>query len=160
MELKLDNKLLTTACDKFDFNNPIFDPVELSNAMTVFRDSKSGVGLAANQVGINTRVISIRGIDSALFNPVVVHSSLDLELSEEGCLSFPGLAVKIKRAKTIRVRSSDAFGKVTTKAYNGLTARVILHEIDHIDGILFYNRSNKYYRDQAFRKASKFHTLG
>lgn len=152
INLQLTENLLDTKCDPVDYDNFPYDPVELSNAMTLFREEKKGVGLAANQVGIPYRVVSVKGIDSCMFNPKVVYEEPHFMVMEEGCLSFPGLSVKIKRPTMIRVRWTDAFGRTTTDKFVDLTARVILHEIDHLDGIRFYNRANKFHRDQAFRK--------
>lgn len=137
------------------FSESPYDPVEFSNEMNIFREMKKGLGLAANQVGIPYRVISVKGFDSCLFNPKIVFESPEKEVMEEGCLSFPGLIVKVKRAKVIRIRAADAFGNVTTKMYKDMTARILQHEIDHINGIVFYKRANKFHRDQAFRQKAR-----
>lgn len=155
LDFELDNSLLTTVCDEFDFANPVIEPILLSNSLTVAREKFGGVGLAANQVGINTRVVVIKGFDSGLFNPRIVSSGGENALMEEGCLSFPGLIVKVKRPTIIRVRYANALGQVQTNSYHGMTARQILHEIDHINGILFFHRANKFHRDQAFRRWKK-----
>jgi len=152
VELKLVNDILEKPCEPFNFENPPYDIAELNNALTLYRDENLGLGLAANQVGIPYRVISVKGMDTCMFNPKIVYSSVEEQLSEEGCLSFPGLIVKIKRAEYIRVRFTDAYGETSIKTYNGLTARIIQHEIDHIDGILFYNRANRFHKEQAFRQ--------
>lgn len=155
MELQLNNDLLQTQCQLFNFDDPQVDPVDLSNSMTLFREKNGGVGLAANQVGLDLAVINIKGIDGCLFNPRIVYKSDVTDTMEEGCLSFPGLAVKIKRSKMVRLRWTDAFGQTKTQQFGGYSARVIQHEIDHINGILFYNRAHQYHRSRAMKKWRK-----
>ena len=151
-ELKLDNTYLETVCEKFNFLEPPFDPIKLSNTLTVLREKLGGIGLAANQVGIPFRVISVKGIDTCLFNPIIVHRGEESKVQPEGCLSFPGLAVKIKRPTYVRIRYTTAQNEVITKTYHHMTARVIQHEIDHLDGIHFWTRANQFHREQAFRQ--------
>lgn len=106
---------------------------------------KDGIGLAAPQVGMNKRIIVINpelsdsGI-SVLINPKIVKKSPQRELGEEGCLSFPGVFLKIKRAKRVEVEAEDINGKNIIIKASGLFSRVLQHEIDHLDGILFFNR--------------------
>lgn len=152
MNLNLTKEMLTTVCKPFDFTNPPYDPILLSNSLTLYREEQKGLGLAANQVGIPYRVVSVKGIDSCLFNPKVVYSSVEQKLDIEGCLSFPGLIVKIKRSDYIRVRATDALGKTSIQTFVGLSARIIQHEIDHLDGIIFIQRANKFHKEQAMRK--------
>lgn len=151
-DLSLNDRFLHNICDSFDFSNDQHDSINLSNCLNTLCHQLNGVGLAANQVGLNLRVIAVKGIDSCLFNPHIVSSSDELEMMEEGCLSFPGLAVKIKRPKSIRVRYQEASGEVKTNTFVGLTSRIIQHEIDHLDGILFYTRANLFHKEQAMRK--------
>lgn len=152
MNLALTNDYLLTTCEKFDFTNPPYNPIELSNAMTIYREELKGLGLAANQVGIPLQVISVKGVDSCLFNPKIVHSSVEEKLDIEGCLSFPGLIVKIKRPDMVRVRATDALGVTKIHTFVGLSARIVTHEIDHLSGIVFIQRANKFHKDQAIRK--------
>lgn len=157
MELKLVNPndpILTRPCDVFDFSNPPMDPVELAQNMVKFMYDSNGIGLAANQVGIPYRVFAMRGAPENLvcFNPKLVQPS-EMEVTlEEGCLTYPGLLVKIKRPQHIRVRFTMANGETVTKQFTGMTARIFQHELDHLDGIIFYNKANRFHRDQAIRK--------
>jgi len=104
-----------------------------------------GAGLAAPQVGVLKRAImvqtNLRGLRIlGLINPKILKKSKETEAGEEGCLSFPNIFLKIKRAKEIEIEGLDINGeKVKIKA-QGLLARVFQHEIDHLDGILFFNR--------------------
>jgi peptide deformylase len=146
---------LSQPTEKFDFSNPPVDPITLAQKLVNVMYEYDGIGLAANQIGIGLACIAIRGWpeDIVMFNPRIVHQSKEEETMIEGCLSFPGLVVKIKRSKDIRVRFEGPNGQTFTKPFEGMTARTILHEIDHLNGVLFYNKANKFHRDQAFRKA-------
>ena len=101
-----------------------------------------GIGLAGPQVGESKRMIAIvteQGPE-VFINPKIVVKSGEKELIEEGCLSFPGLFLKISRAKSVEVEALALQGeKVRIKA-TGLLARIFQHEIDHLDGILIINR--------------------
>lgn len=149
-----DFNQLIVPCEQFDFNNPQIDPVELAQSLVTEMLRHNGLGLAANQIGYNLRVFAIRGYPEhfVMFNPMIIDISNDQIVLEEGCLSFPGLIVKIKRPRTIRIRFYGPNGEMFIKEFIDMTARVIQHEIDHLNGILFYNRANKYHRDQAFRR--------
>jgi peptide deformylase len=88
----------------------------------------------------------------ACFNPRIVIPGDEQVTLEEACLTFPELYVKVKRAKTIKVRFQGPDGEVYTKTFSGLSARVFQHELDHLDGIVYYSRANVYHREQAFKK--------
>ena len=104
-----------------------------------------GIGLAAPQVGVLRRVIVVHGDFKGqrilgLINPKIIEKSKEKEKDMEGCLSFPGIFLEIKRAKEIEVNGLDINGKKIKLKAKGLLARVLQHEIDHLDGILFFNR--------------------
>ncbi len=100
-----------------------------------------GVGLAANQLGVARRVavVSVDGQDLALVNPVVVEASGKAK-QEEGCLSIPDLYAEVSRPARVVVEAADERGVVRRIAGEGLLARALQHEIDHLDGILFLDR--------------------
>jgi peptide deformylase len=114
----------------------------------------NGLGLAANQVGTPYRIFAMRAAPEnfVCFNPKIVQQSEQTVTLEEGCLTYPGLIVKIKRPEFIRVRFQTPNGDTLTKQFIGMSARVFQHEIDHLDGIRFYDKANKFHRDQALRK--------
>ena len=114
----------------------------------------NGIGLAANQIGIPYRIFAMRGSPEnfVCFNPKIITFSEEEILLEEGCLTYPDLIVKIKRPKHLRVRFSTPNGDTRTETFTGITARIYQHEMDHIDGIIFYNKAHKYYRNKAFHK--------
>ncbi len=152
--VKSDDNILRTQCDEFDFNNPPFDPVEFSKEMVKFMYDNNGIGLAANQVGVGYRIFAMRGQPEnfVCFNPRIVQYSNETVVLEEGCLSYPGLIVKVKRPQHIRCRFQTPNGDTLTKQFTGITARVFQHEIDHLDGVIFYNKANRVHRDQALRR--------
>jgi peptide deformylase len=114
-----------------------------------------GVGLAATQLGILHRVLVYRAyVDdplTVLVNPEIEWESEEREAGEEGCLSLPGVHVEVERALVVRVRARDATGKLLEVEAEGLEARVIQHEIDHLDGVLVLDRISKEARKEAMR---------
>jgi peptide deformylase len=114
-----------------------------------------GVGLAAPQVGISQRIIVIdvpeeegqplAGKPFALINPRVEPTSSETEEGMEGCLSVPGLVGEVMRPTTIHVRARNEWGKPLDFQAGGFVARVIQHEADHLEGILFVDRTDKVY---------------
>ncbi len=114
-----------------------------------------GVGLAATQLGVLHRVLVYRAFPedpvTALVNPVLEWSSEELEVAEEGCLSLPGVHVEVERAAQVKVRAQDQdAGELQIEA-DGLTARVIQHEIDHLNGVLILDRISRGARKEAMR---------
>jgi peptide deformylase len=114
-----------------------------------------GIGLAATQLGRLRRLLVYRvEHDSpiiALVNPVLEWSSKEDETGEEGCLSLPGVAVDVERPLHVRVRAQDEHGDVTLIEASGLEARVIQHEMDHLDGVLILDRTSREQRKNAVR---------
>ena len=115
-----------------------------------------GIGLAATQLGVLHRVLVYRAYSddplTALVNPVVEWADEELETLEEGCLSLPGVHVEVQRPAQVRVRANDVTGKELVVEAEGLEARVIQHEIDHLDGILILDRIPRELRKQTMRE--------
>lgn len=144
--LKGDHVMLRTETSSFDFDNPPMDPHKLVNNLKYKMIDSFGVGLSANQVGIPYSVFVIGDPSDpdnieAVFNPKIVFQSPQRRILEEGCLSYPGLFISIKRPAIIRVRYQNADGEVTTKMFDGMPARAFLHEHDHLMGITFDRRA-------------------
>jgi len=152
-----DNPILTSVCQNFDFKNPAFDPIEFAKELIAFTYENNGLGLAANQVGVPYRIFSMRAAPEnfVCYNPKIVMPSEDQVVLEEGCLSYPGLLVKIKRPTMVKVRFNTPNGDILTKTFIGMSARVFQHEMDHLDGIRFFDKANKFHKDQAFKKWKK-----
>jgi peptide deformylase len=114
-----------------------------------------GIGLAATQVGALHRVLVYRveaeAEIAALVNPVLEWSSDEKEPMEEGCLSLPGVLVDVERSVHVRVRAQDERGAPLLVEASGLEARVIQHEMDHLDGVLILDRTTREQRKEAMR---------
>ena len=115
------------------------DILGLAKDMIETMVKNNGVGLAAAQVGKNIRVFVINrefSTKQIFINPEILQMSRKTEIIEEGCLSFPGLYKKIPRAKTIKIRAIDENGKEFKLKTKGLLARILQHEMEHLEGIL------------------------
>jgi peptide deformylase len=115
-----------------------------------------GVGLAAPQLGISQRLLVYRvGPDApliALANPEIEWAREEREGSDEGCLSIPGVTVDVERPIHVRVRAQDEQGEPRSVEASGLEARVIQHELDHLDGVLILDRTSRDERKRALRE--------
>lgn len=111
-----------------------------------------GIGLAAPQVGVQRRVLvyDIGEGFHVLVNPEVLDRSGEV-VDDEGCLSIPGLVAPVARAERVRVRGLDADGEPIEQEVEELEARVLQHEIDHLDGVLFLDRTDRESRREALR---------
>lgn len=118
---------------------------ELARDLIDTMHAREGIGIAAPQIGVSERVIVINGDDAelVLINPAITKHSLRKEDGEEGCLSIPGVFGIVSRYRSVRVTAQKLDGTQTIIAGSGLFARVLQHEIDHIDGILFIDRAKK-----------------
>ncbi len=114
-----------------------------------------GIGLAATQLGVLHRVLVYRVAPQApvavLVNPQIEWSGQDGEIAEEGCLSLPSVLVDVERPIYVRVKALDGYGDEILVEASGLEARVIQHEIDHLDGVLILDRTTRDQRKQAMR---------
>jgi peptide deformylase len=127
---------------------------EVAHMGTLMHDSM-GIGLAATQVGIMHRVLVYRveheSPVNALINPVLEWSGDETEWTVEGCLSLPDVNVDVERPIHVRVRARDEHGEEIVVEASGLEARVIQHEMDHLDGVLILDRTPKDQRKEAMR---------
>lgn len=119
-----------------------------------------GIGLSANQVGIMERVFVMysdvkKGEIISCFNPKIITQSDTEIVIEEGCLSYPGLWLKVKRPDGIEVEYEDKTGEVQSKAMFGLECRIFLHEYDHMEGTDFTKKVSKIKLDRAKKRQSK-----
>jgi len=129
--------------EDFDFANPPCDPVQLANDLIETMHANKGIGLAANQCGLPFRAFALWSQEPlVMFNPRIVDQTTELVSLDEGCLTFPNLFVKIKRPKAVKVRYQDVDGNVITEKYIGMTARGILHELDHLNGVMYTKRAS------------------
>lgn len=139
-------------------------PEDLASLLESTMRNLNGLGLSACQIGYNVRVFSMRTEpDVTIFNPRVVDVSNEVVELEEGCLSFPNLIVKVKRPRLIRARFQLMDGEVRTMKFDGMTARIFQHELDHLNGRLFFDQVSNLKLGMAIRKAAKTgkkYTLG
>ena len=119
--------------------------IKLVSAMEKTMLKTDGAGLAAPQIGENIRLAIVNCKDGpiCLINPKIIKKSWTKELGQEGCLSIPEIFGEVKRHKKISLIYYDRAGKKIKQNCQGLMARVIQHEIDHLDGILFIDKMVK-----------------
>jgi len=114
-----------------------------------------GVGLAATQLGVLRRMVVFQvgteAVPTVLVNPEIEWRSEDSATAEEGCLSLPGVVVDVERPLFVRAHAVDVHGEPLTIEASGLEARVIQHEVDHLDGVLMLDRTEKDQRKGALR---------
>ena len=127
---------------------------EVERMISIMRDGM-GVGLAATQVGVLRRLLVFQagsdGEPTAVVNPAVEWSSEEVSLAEEGCLSLPRVSMDVERPLHVRVSGRDAEGEAIEIEASGLEARVLQHEIDHLDGVLILDRTSRDQRKGALR---------
>jgi len=152
------NKILETACEPYAFNEG--SEVELKDiyaCMEKIMLEHKGVGLAANQVGLTQRFIVIKdnkGTVHHFTNPVVIDTDGNIQMNE-GCLSTPGIAVPITRALSVLLEYQTYTGERKRVVAEGLEARAILHEIDHLDGKNYLEKTSRQERRIALSKIRK-----
>lgn len=150
--------ILDQRLEEVDIENPGFNPVELKNQMVEIMSKNNGLGLSACQVGLNYRLFVMGNKEEAsaiVINPTVIEESLETELEFEGCLSFPDVFIKIPRAKSITVEYYDETLTKRTEVINGYAARCFLHELDHLDGVVFKSKVSRLKWDRASKKKDK-----
>ncbi len=150
---KFGDPVLRTRARPVDrFDQTLRDEVR---RMGELMDDAIGVGLAATQVGVLHRLLVYRVPQqaplAALINPEIEWSGKDQEILEEGCLSLPGVHVDVERPIDVRVRAQNEFGEQILIEASGLEARVIQHELDHLDGVLILDRISRQQRKEAMR---------
>jgi peptide deformylase len=123
----------------------------ITTRMIELMHDADGVGLAATQIGILRRffVCTLDGVDRVLVNPVVTPEGGDTEVEDEGCLSLGTVRVPIERALRVRVEARDAAGEPVSLTLEEMDARVVQHELDHLDGVLLLDRTDAESRREA-----------
>jgi peptide deformylase len=126
----------------------------LAEDMLATMREHEGVGLAANQVGRLKRILiaALEEDEFVLVNPVVEEAAETTEKELEGCLSIPGIQVEVERPTAITVSGQDASGSPLKIEASGLLARILQHEIDHLDGVLILDRTDRESRKAAMRE--------
>lgn len=148
-----DDPLLTKPVEYKEIEDKKAFAEQLENACRFF----NGIGLSANQVGIDNRVFSVsfKNFSETFFDPKIVEYSKDEILFEEGCLSQPGVFINLKRPKSIRIEYTTREGERITADFGGITARIIQHEYDHMEGTNFLKLASPLKRALALKKAKQ-----
>jgi len=152
--------ILMNPCEPWDFDNP---PEYLADflipEMITTMTKNGGIGLAANQVGLPYRVVTIQvqrtGEYLALFNPEVIEQSEAQYVAREGCLSFPGVELVIGRPRAVEIRFQNQLGEWQTATFEDIDAKCVLHEIEHLDGKTFKEHVSDLKYHMALKKAKK-----
>jgi len=148
---------------EFDFNK--LDAKDIEKQMIEIMNKEHGVGLSANQVDLDAQIFVMEpkdleghkdGESFAVINPRIEAVSDQTVLGEEGCLSFPGLFFKVKRAQALVAKFLDSSGKECTIEFKGWNARIFQHEFDHLYGINYIDRVSKMKIDMAKKKQQKY----
>ena len=157
------SQVLRTPPPEFDFENPPEDPAEIAKNMAEAMDKFGGLGLSANQVGLPYRMFVMRTMHEGdeeskvlpYYNPKLTRVSQETDLMKEGCLSFPDLFLMIKRSKTLDFTYQDETGEEKSAVLEGIGARCVQHEIDHLNGILFLQRASRLKLERAMKARKK-----
>lgn len=146
--VKGENKdILRTVCEPVvDFDSEL-ESLAMEMIDTMHDPKAPGIGIAAPQVGVNARLFIVTlGVgtkkekDFVMVNPVLLNQSEEVAVAEEGCLSLPGQYGNVLRSVSIEVQYQDLSGRFFQKSLEGLDARVFLHELDHLNGVLFIDK--------------------
>jgi len=152
--IKAPDEFLEKQVKEFDFST--MDPGEISKNMIDVMHKYKGVGLAANQVGVDAQIFVMGEKDPmTVINPIITEVGTEKVEMEEGCLSFPGLYMKVSRPSVVSVQYLDIEQKECIIKLEGFHARVFLHEYDDLQGITFDQRVSKLRLDMAKKKQQK-----
>tara|TARA_B100002019_G_scaffold279534_1_gene281518 strand:+ start:610 stop:1251 length:642 start_codon:yes stop_codon:yes gene_type:complete len=152
------SKVLRTPPPEFDFENPKEDPKTIVENMAEAMEKYGGLGLSANQVGLPYKMFVMKTADKGtvgFFNPKITRVSQETDNLKEGCLSFPDIYLMIKRSKTIELEYQDEQGESHTLVLEGMAARCVQHECDHLNGILFIQRASRLKLERALKARPK-----
>ena len=156
--IKYPNEILAREVKDVDLENPGFDPKELKTEMVKFMIDSNGIGLAANQIGLDAKVFvmgdSVEN-STMCINPTVLQYTEETNDDIEGCLSFPNTYIKIKRPAEILAQYFNENLKECTVKIEGYSAKCYLHEMDHVLGITMKDRASKLKWNMAEKKARK-----
>ena len=157
--LTLGNELLRQKAEKIE---KIDEEIEnISRQMFDVLINDKGIGVAGPQVGFMKRIFvtHIEGDDKRVFiNPSILETSDKTSKYEEGCLSVPGIYINVTRSETIKIQAWNEKGRPFTLEAGGLLARVILHEYDYLEGVLFLDRVSEKKREKLVAKYEKAKT--
>ena len=148
--------ILREVLPEFDFNNPPVNPNEFASVLTDTCKKNEAYGLSANQCGFKYRVFVVGAGDEyvAFFNPKILETKGEVHMME-GCLSFPFLGLHITRPAELVIEYQDFTGATKSGHYVGMTARCILHELDHMNGIVYTSKAKPLALQSGMKKRNK-----
>lgn len=152
-----NHPILREVIPEFDFTNPPVNANEFASSLVETCKLHHGIGLSANQCGFPYRVFVMGSDDNyvAFFNPELINVSKEEVHMVEGCLSFPFLALRITRPAEIGVRYQDFNGEWKGTTLSGISARCFLHELDHMNGIVYTDKVKPMALQSGMNKRSK-----
>ena len=159
--LKYPNEWLTKKLDPWDWENPPMDPIQLKKDMLKLMFDSNGIGLSANQIGINGRFFTMvhnqanyqAEREQIMINPELIEDIGPEVEMWEGCLSFPGVNIQVKRSHKIRVRWTNELNQVKEETLAGYDSVCFQHELDHLNGITFDQHVSPLVWKEAVAKA-------
>lgn len=154
------NEWLEKAVKPFDFD--ALDAKEIAGQMAKIMMENNGIGLSANQVGLDAQIFVMRPLQHkeitkpfAVINPQILSLEGDMKMAPEGCLSYPGLVLQVKRVPKLVASFLDIDSNECIIEFEGIDSRCFLHEFDHLQGIDFTQRVSKLRLDRAYKKLEK-----
>ena len=151
-----DHPILKESLPEFNFSNPPVNPNEFASSLVETCKLHKGYGLSANQCGFKYRVF-VMGAENdyvAFFNPKIISTSGEKHMVE-GCLSFPFLGLSITRPEVVEVEYQDFNGVIRQQTFGGISARCFLHELDHLNGIVYTSKCKPLALQQGMKKRNK-----
>ena len=152
------HKVLRVPPPIFDFESPPEDPKEIEKNMIEAIERYGGLGLSANQCGLPYKMFVMRTADKGVvsfWNPKLLKVSQDTDNAKEGCLSFPDIYLMIQRSKVVELEYYTTEGEKITQTLEGLAARCVQHELDHLNGIIYLQRASRLKIERALKARPK-----
>ena len=157
--IRWPDPVLSKRCEEWNFDDPPVQTDFLMADMIETMAKSGGIGLAANQVGLSYRVITMHVQETdeyiTMFNPEIVSISEHMYVAREGCLSFPRVVLDIERPKTVEATWMNRNQQLETRIFSDIDAKCFLHEIDHLNGVTFKDHISQLKFDMAVKKAKK-----
>lgn len=158
MLVKENDPVLKTLCSSVSFHDMDQTARQvLVDKMTAAMIEKNGLGLAASQIGVAKRlfILNVENTIVCCFNPEIVEQSGDTVVDYEGCLSFPDLWLKVDRSTSVVGRYLDIDGELVERKFEGVLARCFLHELDHVNGVVFVEKVGQVSLAMAQKRRTK-----
>jgi peptide deformylase len=149
--------ILRQPTKRVEFDNPNVRPSYIAFSLAETLSTTDGIALSANQIGLPYRAFVMNAGDKiwTILNPEIIWKSEQTNEYNEGCLSYPGLYLKVTRPAVIKLRFQAIGGEFIEQEFTGLSARVIQHEVDHLDGICFTDKVSPIKLQQAKQKVKR-----